>query len=395
MVLRDLPGRLGLLIPRGTLRHRLLQVADVALLVVAAIVDLVLWGFHPEVRGSSARVPVPIVLVSTVVVFAVLLVRRRRPWLAYAAAWVYAMAWSLILPLYQPFTALLIGLYAVGRRRPTRPAVLALIGVAPVIAVATYNTATANPTGDVGVLVPALVWCVLYGMVWTTARLGWAADRAAEMREAKRAAEAALAVADERLRLARELHDIVAHSVTGIVLQAAGVRRNPRIGEDQLRGSLELIERTGTQAMRELRRLLGLLRQPEGERPGASLAELDQLVELTEACQIAVRVQESGQRRGLTPELDHVAFRVVQESLANVIKHGGRGSSVDVDLAWEPDQLRITVTDQPGEGPADNLPTEHSGLGLRGLTERLQAAGGELVAGPEGVGFRVAARLPG
>ena len=124
--------------------------------------------------------------------------------------------------------------------------------------------------------------------------------------------------------------------MTGIVLQAAGVRRNATLGEDQLRGSLELIERTGTSAMRELRRLLGLLRTPEGDRPGASLAELSQLVELTEACQIAVQVEETGEHRQLPPELDHVAFRVVQESLANVIKHGGRGSPSTSRLAGSP-----------------------------------------------------------
>jgi signal transduction histidine kinase len=232
-------------------------------------------------------------------------------------------------------------------------------------------------------------------MVWTIARFAWAATRAAELREATRAAEAALALADERLRLARELHDIVAHSVTGIVLQAAGARRNRAAGEDQLRGSLELIERTGTQAMRELRRLLGLLRTPEGDRPGASLAELGQLVELTEACQITVHVHESGEPRQLAPELDHVAFRVVQESLANVIKHGGRGSTVDVTLAWAPTALHVDVVDQPGEGPADGLPTENSGLGLKGLAERLAAAGGDLSARPDGTGFRVSARLSG
>ncbi len=395
MVLRDLPGRLRLLIPRDALRRRLFVAADVGLLLVAAVVDLALWGFHPELRGSTIQVPVPVVLATTVVVFASLLLRRRYPWPCFAVAWTYSVVWSLIMPLYQPFTALLIGLYAVSRRRDRPQAIGALIAVVPVIAIASSNTATYNPTGDVGVVVTVLVWCVLYGMVWTIARFAWAGERAAELREARRAAEAALAVADERLRLARELHDIVAHSVTGIVLQAAGVRRNSLLGEDQLRGSLELIERTGTQAMRELRRLLGLLRTPDGERPGASLAELGQLVELTEACQIAVRVRESGEARQLSPELDHVAFRVIQESLANVIKHGGAGSNVDVMLAWEPEALRVDVINQPGEGPPEGLPTEHSGLGLRGLKERLRAAGGELDAGPDPAGFRVMAHLPG
>jgi signal transduction histidine kinase len=147
--------------------------------------------------------------------------------------------------------------------------------------------------------------------------------------------------------------------------------------------------------MRELRRLLGLLRAPEGERPGASLAELGQLIELTEACQITVAVHESGPPRQLAPELDHVAFRVVQESLANVIKHGGRGSTVELALGWEPSALHIDVVNRPGEGPAGGLPTENSGLGLKGLAERLAAAGGELSAGPDDTGFRVTARLPG
>jgi signal transduction histidine kinase len=395
VVLRDLPRRLRLLIPRGGLRRRLFSVADAALLIVAAVVDLALWGLHAEVRGSGVRLPIPVVLITTVLVFGSLLLRRRYPWPCYAIAWSYSIGWSLTLPYYQPFMALLIALYAVARHRDLREAVLALLAVVPAIVIASYNTATLNPRGDTGTAVTVLVWCVLYGMVWTIARFAWSAARAAELREATRAAEAALALADERLRLARELHDIVAHSVTGIVLQAAGVRRNRAAGEDQLRGSLELIERTGTQAMRELRSLLGLLRTPDGDRPGASLAELGQLVELTEACQIAVEVRQSGEPRQLTPELDHVAFRVIQESLANVIKHGGRGSTVNVALAWEPAVLRVDVSNRSGEGPAAGLPTEHSGLGLRGLKERLQAAGGELFAGPEAGGFRVTARLPG
>ncbi len=387
-------GWLQRLVPRGATRRRLFVLADIALLLVAAVVDLVLWGFDPALRISPGSVPIPAVLITTVITFGAQLWRRRYPWPCYAIAWAYAVGWSLLIP-YQPFTALLIALYAVARRRALGQAVLALLGVVPVIAAATFSTASWHPTDTAGVLVSVLVWCVLYGMVWTIARFAWSATRAAELRETARAAEAALALSDERLRLARELHDIVAHSVTGIVLQAAGVRRNPAVGEDQLRGSLELIERTGTQAMRELRRLLGLLRTPEGDRPGASLAELDQLVELTEACQIQVRVHESGEPRQLAPELDHVAFRVVQESLANVIKHGGPGSTVELGLDWEPAQLSVDVRNQPGDGPTVGLPTENSGLGLRGLRERLQAAGGELVAGPDGSGFRVSARLPG
>jgi signal transduction histidine kinase len=387
-------GWLQRLVPRGATRRRLFVLADVALLLVAAVVDLVLWGFDPALRISPGSVPIPAVLITTVITFGAQLWRRRYPWPCYAIAWAYAVGWSLLIP-YQPFTALLIALYAVARRRALGQAVLALLGVVPVIAAATFSTASWHPTDAAGVLVSVLVWCVLYGMVWTIARFAWSATRAAELRETARAAEAALALSDERLRLARELHDIVAHSVTGIVLQAAGVRRNPAVGEDQLRGSLELIERTGTQAMRELRRLLGLLRTPEGDRPGASLAELGQLVELTEACQIQVRVHESGEPRQLAPELDHVAFRVVQESLANVIKHGGPGSTVELGLDWEPAQFSVDVRNQPGDGPTAGLPTENSGLGLRGLRERLQAAGGELVAGPDGSGFRVSARLPG
>ena len=384
--------------PPGLRRSRLLLAADIALLVVAAAVDLALWGLDSQLRESTRSVPIAVVLVSTVLVFGSLLFRRRHPWPCYAIAWAYSVGWSLAMPWYQPFMALLIALYAVARRRDLPQAVGALAGLVPVIAIATYNTATLNPRGDTGTAVTVLVWCVLYGMVWTIARFAWSAARTAELREAKRMAEAELAVADERLRLARELHDIVAHSVTGIVLQAAGVRRNAALGEDQLRGSLELIERTGTSAMRELRRLLGLLRTPEGDRPGASLTELGQLVELTEACQIVVHVDETGEPRQLAPELDHVAFRVVQESLANVIKHGGRGSQVQVTLGWQPAELTVDVRNSPGEGPADGLPTEHSGLGLRGLGERLQAAGGDLLSGPDGPdgsGFRVTAHLPG
>ena len=180
MVLRDLPGRLGLLIPREgcgrrlVRRRRLLLAADFPFSSPPSSI----WRCGdsiPQLRGgSTVQVPGPGRAGEHGGCLRALLFRRRWVWLCYGIAWAYSVGWSLAIPYYQPFTALLIALYAVARHRDLRQAVVALLGLIPVIAIATYNTAVLSPRGEVGVVVPVLVWCVLYGMIWTIARFAWA-----------------------------------------------------------------------------------------------------------------------------------------------------------------------------------------------------------------------------
>ncbi len=216
-----------------------------------------------------------------------------------------------------------------------------------------------------------------------------AARTAAAERQAERA------VADERARMARELHDIVSHNLSVVVLQAAGAQA---VGGQDADPALEKIERSGRQALVEMRRLLGVLRQP-GEQPARpelspqpGVAELAALAEGVRAAGLPVVLVVDGDPGGLPAAVDISAYRIVQEALTNVLKHAGQASA-QVNVRCGADVVQIEVTDD-GAGPqAGGQPG--AGHGLAGMRERVALFGGELTAGPRlGGGFAVRARLP-
>ena len=204
--------------------------------------------------------------------------------------------------------------------------------------------------------------------------------------------DASAAVLEERAKIAAELHDIVSHAVTVMTLHAAGASRI--IDQDPARAAeaLKVIERVGSQATNELRRLLELMR---ANRAGAealhSLHDLEGLVSPVRSASIDVQVHSSGDPRPLDPSVDHAAFRIVQEALTNVTKHAGTGTRATVWLHWTEDRLQVEVRDDGGSNPEANTT---SGYGLIGLHERVALVGGRLVYGPEGQGFAVRAELP-
>ncbi|MFI9720016.1 sensor histidine kinase [Streptomyces sp. NPDC052396] len=207
---------------------------------------------------------------------------------------------------------------------------------------------------------------------------------------------AAQAVTAERLRIARELHDMVAHSIGIIALQAGAAGRVIETQPARARQALREVELTGRETLSGLRRMLGALRQaePDGEqaplRPMAGLADVDRLAESTTAAGVRVEVCWNGERRPLPPEIDLSAFRIVQESVTNVVRHAGTGSCrVSIDCRDE--EVAIEVVDGGNRRPS----TTGSGYGLTGMRERVALLHGEFSAAPcpEG-GFRVAARLP-
>jgi signal transduction histidine kinase len=205
--------------------------------------------------------------------------------------------------------------------------------------------------------------------------------------------EAGLAVADERARMARELHDIVAHNLSVVVLQAAGARAQADPDADA--STLEKIERSGREALVEMRRLLGVLRS-EGEDPSLApqpgIAQLDALAASVRTHGLAVELTVEGDCAGLPPALDLSAYRIVQEALTNAIKHAGRASA-QVRVSRGGDAVTIDVVDDGGGVPPDE--TSNGGHGLVGMRERVALFGGELRAHPrpEG-GWAVHARLP-
>ena len=242
---------------------------------------------------------------------------------------------------------------------------------------------------------------VLYGGSWVigqtlrergqrNAVLAERADRAERDREA----EAARAVAEERARIARELHDVVSHSISVITVQTQAVRR--RLGPDQVRevDDLRAVEATARQAMAEMRRLFGVLRA-DGERPALSpqpgLDQLDRLLEESRAAGVHVEAVVEGAAVPLSPGLDLAAYRIVQEALTNVRKHAP-GGRVTVRLCFGERDLDVIVEDT---GAGRQPDAAGGGLGLVGMRERVSLYDGELHAGPMGDGgFAVRARLP-
>jgi signal transduction histidine kinase len=209
----------------------------------------------------------------------------------------------------------------------------------------------------------------------------------------------AQAVTVERLRIAREMHDTVAHSIGIVALQAGAARRVIDSRPDRARDALTEIEVAGRETLSGLRRMLGALRQadqdagPDTTRlyqpPG--LADLDRLATATTAAGVRVDVRWMGERRPLPPDVDLAALRIIQESIANVVRHADvRSCEVSIDCR-RGDELAVEITDQGrrhGTSPG-------SGYGLAGLRERVALLHGDFHAGPRtGGGFRVSARLP-
>jgi len=190
------------------------------------------------------------------------------------------------------------------------------------------------------------------------------------------------------------MHDVVAHSVSMMVVQAGGARRILDLDAARAVAAAELIEQTGREALAEMRRLLGVLHPGEHAEytPQPTLGELDALVERTRAAGVPVALAVEGERRELPAGVDLAAYRVVQEALTNVVKHGG-GAPTDVHVHYRADAVEIRIADR-GDG-ARGTELEGSGHGLVGMRERVRMYGGELRAGERaGGGFEVAVRLP-
>jgi signal transduction histidine kinase len=209
--------------------------------------------------------------------------------------------------------------------------------------------------------------------------------------EEKGAAEHA--IAEERARIARELHDVVAHAISVIVLQARGGRRLLDTEPEQTRVALDTIERSGQQALAEMRRLLGMLRESDEQlalAPQPSLSHLDGLLEKVRAAGLPVELAVEGNPVELPPGIDLSAYRIVQEALTNALKHAGPARA-RVRLCYEPGGLEVEVADD-GAGSVNG---DGGGHGLAGIRERVAVYGGELEAGQRSEGgYALRARLP-
>jgi signal transduction histidine kinase len=215
--------------------------------------------------------------------------------------------------------------------------------------------------------------------------------------EREREETARLAVVAERMRIARDLHDAAGHGVTAVTLQAAGGLRALETDDvEGARTALEEIKRTARGAMEDMRKLLGLLRpsdSPDPDLDRVSLSHLDDMIAECRGAGLNVSVERTGDSVGLPPMLDQTAYRIIQESLTNVLKHAGPGATAEVRLIFDPASVELEVADDgPGTVGSVAMGTRR---GLIGMRERVEVFGGRFSAGPvDGGGFRVFARLP-
>ena len=230
---------------------------------------------------------------------------------------------------------------------------------------------------------------------WYRRQQGALLRERAERAEQEREERARLAALEERGRIAREIHDVVAHSVGVVAVQAGAARAVVDRDPEQAREALAAIEGVSRETMSELRRLLGVLREPgedAGLAPQPGLGRLGQLAEQFRRTGLQVEVTERGGRRDLLPGLDLSAYRVVQEALTNSLKHSG-ATVARVLVSYGADALDLEVSDEGGNGDASRAPLG-TGQGLVGMRERVAMFGGTLQAGPTDGGFVVRARFP-
>lgn len=368
-------------------------------------IALVVAGLHllnPRIGPAEpAATPVPVAVLGVALVLAQslpLVWRRRRPEVVLVVAgagWVLGSWW--VAP-SAPF-GLWVASYSVivygSRRAAGIGAAASIVAVAAVQSVQVYAGPLRLADAVLFLVLTPLVVVVGFVVADRRAR-GTALRERAAFLERERAALASQAVAEERLRIARELHDSVTHSLTTMAIQSSAARLALPDHLEVARAALEAIETCSREATRELRQLLGVLREDEDTTgrlaSGPGLGGVDALVERMRAAGLDLRLSVHGERREVPREVDLVAYRVVQEALTNTLKHAGAVSAavrIDYTIEW----LLVEVTDAGGAGPRVNHPV--TGHGLAGMRERVNAVGGEFAAGPrrEG-GFGVTARLP-
>ncbi|SDF55252.1 Signal transduction histidine kinase [Blastococcus fimeti] len=224
-----------------------------------------------------------------------------------------------------------------------------------------------------------------------------ALEERAQLLELERDQEMRLAATTERARIARELHDVVAHSLSVVIAQADGGRYAGKADPTAATDALEAIAATGRQALTDMRSLLGVLREGGGEEyaPQPDVAAIPALVEDVRASGLDVDLIVEGEPQPLPAGPQLAAYRIVQESLTNVLKHAGPASRAWVRLQWRPDALELSVLDDGRGASAAMVSPDGNGQGLRGMQERAQLHRGRLEAGPRhGGGFGVHAALP-
>lgn len=384
------------------MRVRAISYRDLAVAAVAVGLDTILFTSLMETaanKGWSAfDASSTVVVLLNLAALPLLALRRHAPVAVSLGLSAYAATLTLAVG-SRPLLSLLVALYTAAALRPLRRCGWCLAATLGAHSFDVFYEGSAASSNWAAIIAVAGIFAMLDLTAWFFGRWSAATSRRARELVETRAAMAAEAVTAERLRIARELHDIVAHAVTVMVLQASGARRqltrNPAFAET----ALQSVEVVGKQAIGELRRLLEVLRSvADDDTPGTgtpeTLANLEMLVRQTEATGVSVNLSTQG-LVPLDPSIEMAAYRVVQEALTNVTRHAGPGSHADVVLSQREQILAIEV-DNDHSGSVPYVATQlSSGYGLVGLRERVKLMGGELSVGPrDDGGYRVHAILP-
>ncbi len=330
----------------------------------------------------------------------VLVLRRSAP-LAVLAITVTAMAAAVAVGGEPTGLTTGIGLYttaAMCERRVSLAALVPIAGIAAALSAATADAEGREASATFGATVAVLLAVGIWGLgayAQTRRRYTRALKHRAAQAEREREQLARIAVHEERASIARELHDIVAHSVTVMLVGVRGARdvlhTAPAVADE----TLARVETSGEQSLTELRRILALLRSPDHgaePHPQPSLAELDELIAGHRAAGLPVRLETTGQPRPLPSGVELSVYRIVQEALTNVLKHA-HPTRVTVTLSFRGSRLEIEIVDNAARQTDQSDAT--TGHGIVGMRERAALLGGELETGPRvGGGYRVAAWLP-
>lgn len=382
----------------GGPRKRTWLLVDLAVAIALLVASLVeSTGEHPHENGWAGPGPTPYLLAFAAA--AGLLLRRAAPVAAAALELaVAASAVALVAPDQGPlelFIPVVLVSYSVGALATLLPSLLVL-GAALALSVAAV---AAGVNGGASNTVPAAIWLVLG---WTMGRIVRSrTERTRQLEDVtaqlvvEREERAQAAVILERARMARELHDVVAHNVSVMVLHAQAGDRGLAGEQPEAHEAFALIETVGRQTVDELRRLLGILREDEALAlvPPPSLAYVESLVEGVRAAGLDVHLTVEGEVRPLLTGVDVAAYRILQEALTNALKHSG-STLAQVVVRCGDKTVEVEVIDNGGEA-AGVPPVEGAGHGLVGMRERVALYGGLLEAGPRvGGGFAVRAVLP-
>ena len=366
----------------------------IAVLGITAMLELVVGRNAPGAPSTTMWFAIPAVAVMVLPLFA----RWRFPFAAPAAYWLIAAALTVVDGLLIPsmvslFPVGMASAFLLGNLRDVRKAWIGLAIVLGGITTVVYNI-PGHLTAEL-VFIPvnfAIGWAAGFALR-ERAEKAEAAEMRATQAERDREAAARIAVAEERARIARELHDIVAHAVSVMVLQVGAVRHKLPEAQAEDRDALRSVERAGRTALAEMRRLLAAIR-PDGDEaellPQPGLDGLDLLVEEIGRAGLPVELHVDGDPFPLPRGVELSAYRIVQEGLTNALKHA-RATVADVTVRYWPDELEIEVRDN-GQGSATS---DGLGHGLVGVRERVMIYDGEMTAGTaSGGGFVLSTRLP-